>query len=301
LSPASGQSSEIWHGCWPSYTAEERRKLQEGTYILSPNPLSALDEQQKYFARDLGAALNSIEQKNGRPASAITIDPENPPQKSLIRALASDGARYAHANNTVRAIIYSDLAENSDLGSVFKPLPDGQMTFGDSLGTYLRRSVFYAFGVGTDIKGGGKVVDTIRMFWIGALRSMAANVNGLGSDLSVPNTPPIASYLYDIALVDAGQNLSGRLSLLVDSDGLLVDSWIGIPLLSNASLNGTFRCQGADEGKCVLQANTIGRVVSTAQSESVTLSSRDSKTMTGMIGVKDSKAYFPMAAAPATE
>src|SRR5271157_4778263 len=149
LSPASGQSNEVWSACWPGYTAAERQQLAAGTYIFSRNPLTELDDQEKFFASGLSAAL-------GR------IDPAHPPTKNILRALTSDEARFSQSQNTVRAIIFSDLAENSDLGSVFKPLPREREDIGRKLGTHLRRSVFYAYGLSEDVAGAPSLIDNLR-------------------------------------------------------------------------------------------------------------------------------------------
>jgi hypothetical protein len=302
LSPATGQSSEAWSGCWPAYTAEQRAKLSQQTYFFNQNPLDSIKEQQGYFFHALGVAEESIQKKGQRPSSAVIIDPDKPPQKSILRALASDGARYAHSDSTIRAIVYSDLAENSDLGSVFKPQPAVPVNYGHKLGTYLRRSVFYGFGVGGDVRGGGSVLDTIRSFWDDSLRSMMANLGGLGSDLNVPNAVPVTSQAYNISLTDNGQSLVGRLSLLVDSDGELVDSWIGITRLRNASINGIYHCTGTVESPgCTLQASTVGGVITTSPVETITLSSHDGPTMTGTIGVQGSDANLHLTAVPTSD
>jgi hypothetical protein len=300
LSPLNGQSNEVWSGCWPAYSAEEKANLNSQTWLLKQNPVNALPDQQTYFANGFGVAAEKIEQKGARPASAVTIDPNNPPQKSILRALASDGTRYSHADSTVRAILYSDLAENSYLGSVFKPLPPDDPTYGATLGTYLRRSVFYAFGVGNDMQGGGgKILDDTRHFWQAALRSMAANLNGFGSDLSVPNTMPVAAQNFNLTLKENGTDLDGRMYLLIDSDGILVDSWIGIDRLRNAAINGSYRCTGpTDTSACSLRAKTEGGVVTANPVETIGLTSRGSRNMTGKLGVQGTSALFSLVATP---
>ena len=107
---------------------------------------------------------------------------------------------------------------------MFKPLPAQPVDYGAKLGTYLRRSVFYAFGIGTTIKGNGRASDAIRDFWMSTLRSMQADIGGFGTDLSVPNIIPVWSKAYNVMLNENGQKLAGRLSLLADRDGTLVDS-----------------------------------------------------------------------------
>jgi hypothetical protein len=301
LSPNTGQSSERWTGCWPAYTPAETARLASQSHIFSASPLANLKAQQGSFARDLGVAVENIEEAHARTASQVTIDPNNPPHQSIIRALASDGARYSHTQETIRAILYSNLAENSDLGSVFEPLPNPTVDYGTKLGTFLRRSVFYVFGVGTDIKGDGSAQDAIRAFWTAAFQSMAANIGGMGTDLNVPNVVPVAAHNFDLLLKDGSNTLNGRLSLLTASDGTLVDSWIGIVRLRTAALNGVYICNGpADTQSCTFQATTTGGIVSKSPSEIVSLSSHGSSTMTGTIGVPGSNVNLPLAADPAT-
>jgi hypothetical protein len=300
LSPNTGQSTERWAGCWPAYTPAQIAKLAGQSHIFSTNPLADLKEQQGFFGRDLGVAVQAIEAAHAQ--AAVSIDTSNPPKKSVLRALASDGSRYSHTQETIRAIVYSDLAENSDLGSVFQQLPKISVDYGTKLGTYLRRSVFYAFGVGTDIKGDGSVQDKIRAFWQAAFQSMAANIGGLGTDLNVPNVVPVAVHDYDVLLKDGASTLNGHMSLLTGDDGTLVDSWIGIIRLRTAAINGTYHCTDkADAPSCKLDANTAGGVVTMSPSEAISLSSNGGTTLTGTIGVLGSNVNLPLAAAPADD
>ena len=300
LSPTTGQSRERWTGCWPAYTPAEAAKLANQSHFFSTSPLANLKEQQGFFARDLGVAVAKIEQEHARAASRVIIDPDNPPTQSIIRALVSDGARYSHTQETIRAILYSNLAESSDIGSVFKPLPSPAVNYGAKLGAFLRRSIFYVFGVGRSIKGDGSIQDRIRAYWSAAFQSMAANIGGMGTDLNVPNVVPVAAHNFDLLLKDGGSTLNGRLSLLTGSDGTLVDSWLGIVRLRTAALNGTFICSGpTDTPSCTLQATTTRGVVTMSPTETVSLSGNDSPTMTGTIGVQGSNVSLPLAAAPA--
>ena len=300
LSPATGRSTERWSGCWPAYSAAETIKLSNQITLFSTDPLKGLKQQQDLFARGIGVALRVIEKVNPRDALP-TVDPENPPQRSLIRALVSDEARYAHSQTTIRAIMYSDLVENSDLGSSLKSLPSPPVNYGSKLGTYLRRSVFYVFGVGRDLKSAGVAQDNIRTFWNEAFRSMGANVAGLGSDLNVPNVTPTIARNYDLLLKDGGETLAGRMALLVDNDGALVDSWLGIVRLRSASMTGTFRCTSKAQQSCALQATTIGGVATMSPSEFLSMSSPDISTLTGTIGVPGSAVNLPLAASEATD
>jgi len=302
LSPTSGQSKEIWSGCWPGVTKKQAVTMAAEHHFFSGDPLASLKEQQGFFVRDFGAAATKVYKNGMRAAEDVAIDPASPPKKSIIRSLASDGARYSSEHGTIRAIMYSDLAENSDLGSVYKIVP-GQLDFGDALGVNLHRSVFYVFGLGSSIKDGGQTADNIRKFWSLAFASMAADVAGMGSDLNVPNAVPEDGLTYDISLQDAGNELHGRMSILTDHDGRLVDSWIGITRLHSVLLNGYWRC-AVDTRQCELSASTAGSLVTDSKSENLILKRSNEgasleggmDVLHGTIGVPGSSVNLPVTA-----
>ena len=296
LSPADGQSREAWTGCWPDYPASEREKLSKGYSFFSKDPLKALGDQQGFFGNGFGGALSDIYDKHRQPRTLI--DPASPPAKAIISALSSDGARYAQTKVTIRAIIYSDLAESSELASVFRPQPQTPVNFGKRLGTFLRSSVFYAFGLDGDVAGGQDVKEATRALWMNVLGTMSATIGGLGSDLTVPNALPVTSREFSIDLKEGDQPLNGRLSLLADADGGLVDSWIGITRLSTAALSGTMRCQADGGGVCTINATTSHGILSDSQSEALTLRGDGTKPLSGLIGVKGSSVMFPLTATP---
>lgn len=293
LSPGAGRSTEQWSGCWPDYPPARKATLGAGTYLFQENPVARLADQQKYFIRDFGAALTRIYLDSKRPAAEVRIAADSPPQKQILRALASDEGRFANSQVTIRAIIYSDMAENSDLGSVFAPPSKDPPGYGQRLGSYLRRGVFYAYGVGEDVRGDPAFLEQARGFWSGALRSMAATVMGIGADLNVPNTLPLQAWSWPVTLSFDGQSLDGRLSLLTGADGNLVDSWIGISRLGSSALSGTFRCPANADTGCRLDAETAGGLATNAPSESLMLSG-NAKALAGRLGLKGQNTMFTL-------
>ena len=293
LSPANGQSSEMWSGCWPGYTARQQADIGKQSFLFSRNPLGSLGDQQKYFLGAMGSALTTIYETAKRPPDAVRIDMASPPHKDLIRALASDEGRFAASQVTIRAIIYSDMAENSDLGSVFSAgaAPAG---LGQKLGTRLRRGVFYAFGVGSDVVDDPAFSEKARGFWLAVLHGMAATLGGMGSDLNVPNLLPVAAHDYPVALTMDNQPLEGRLSLLTDEDGALVDSWLGISRLGSTGLDGSFHCDAG--GTCRLDAATSSGLVTNAPSEHVTLRGPEKGPLSGELGVRAQGMLFKLQA-----
>lgn len=299
LSPAKGVSEEMWHGCWPSLSDAERARAQAALYLFQANPASRTDTQQRFFARDFGASLTRIYLGSKRPAAAARIDAANPPHKDVLRALASDGGRFADARLTIRAIVYSDLAENSDLGSVFVPTPNPFPDIGKRLGTYLRQGVFYDFGLATDVTGGTDIQERTRAFWNDALRSMAAIPAGAGSDLNVPNVLPVRAATYSVSLAFDNDTLDGKMVLLAGTDGSLVDSWIGVTRLPDAGVSGTFRC--ADRGDadlCRLDGTTSAGVVTSSPNETVRLTGPLGGKLTGQLGVPGTTYLYKLSATP---
>ena len=295
LNPVTGTSTEVWTGCWADYTPEQRASIEKSRpYLFTRDPLDALADQQKSFARDLNAAVSKIYFKSKRPVGDPVTDGEKMPQKQLLRALASDEGRFTNSGVTVRAIVYSDMAENSDLGRAFKPVrPDEWVNYAEKLGTHLRKSVFYVFGAGESSSGTPAVMENTKAFWSQALRSMSANLGGFGSQLNVPNGVPVASWFFDTTLKEGDQELDGKLSILTDTDGEVVDSWMGFSRLNIAGVTGTFRCDGT---ACKLNASTTAGLATDRPSETLLLNgTRDH--MTGTLGVSGTKALFPLAAA----
>lgn len=295
LSPGDGSSRELWSGCWPSYSEAETARLRTERSWLSRHPLDVLSDQQKYFLQGFGGALTRLYNAGKRPAAQVRFTASDAPAKQLVRALASDEGRFASSKLTIRAIVYSDLAENSDLGSVVGGNTGAADRIGQRLGTYLRRSVFYAFGVGEDVSGMPGFGEAARGFWSGALRSMAATVGGMGSDLNVPNFLPVRGVSFPVDLTLDDQRLEGRLSLLVNDQGDLVDSWIGITRLGSAALSGTYRCRDASpQPTCRLDATTSTGITTKEPSESLVLSGTERAGLKGQLGVKGTKAMFEL-------
>jgi hypothetical protein len=294
LIPTTGTSEEIWTGCWPDYTTAQRAEIKKGEpYILQRNPLDGLVDQQGFFARDLNAAISKVYFATKRPVPAA-VGARDAPKKQILRALASDENRYSSSTITIRAILYSDMAENSDLGSVYAPVAaDTAANYGKKLGTHLRRSIFYVFGVGESPVSDPASRENAKAFWLGALQSMMAVVGGFGSELSVPNGIPIDNGFYDISFKMNDQELDGKLSLLVDADGNLVDSWLVVNLLNITGLTGSFHC--SPNNQCKLNAATSSSLTTNRPSEAVSLiGTRES--VSGTLGVPGTKALFALQA-----
>jgi len=290
LSPDNGQSSEIWSGCWPSYTAEQKDSLNKQTYIFTENPVEGIDQQQSFFMKGLNDAVVKIYTATKRSGADVADDQKNPPKKQILRALASDETRFSTSTTTIRAIIYSNMQENSDLGSVYSPLPQPFPSYADKLGSRFKNGVFYAFGVGGDTSNPQASPETVKTFWEKAFNSMQAVLLGMGADLNVANSVPVKSYNYNVHLDFKGQDLEGRMPLLVADDGTLVDSWLGFTRMSIAGLSGTFTCQSE---VCKLDAVPMTNLLASNDTtkrvaETIKLSGKEA-SLSGQEGVQGSK------------
>jgi hypothetical protein len=153
--------------------------------------------------------------------------------------------------------------------------------------------VFYAYGVGADVRGDPAFPEQARTFWNAALRSMAATVMGLGGDLNVPNTMPVRAYAWPVTLAFDNQDLDGRLSLLVGADGNLVDSALGISRLGAAAITGTFKCGDGADSACRLQAETETGIATNAPRETLRLKGT-AKVLAGTLGVRGQNTIFAL-------
>ena len=151
LSPLSATTVELWSACWPDYPADQKAKLSDGMFLFTSNPLTDLKNQQAIFIDELLAKITSIYIATKDLPGEATVDGGHPREKQIVEALSSDSARFTEDDLTSRIIVYSDLAENSDLGSAFVPPPVPFPNIGQKLGLQFHNSIFYFFGVGADV------------------------------------------------------------------------------------------------------------------------------------------------------
>jgi hypothetical protein len=294
LAPDQGTSQEVWSACYPNYSADVRAALAQKTYIFTSNPLNGLKSQQGFFMNGFGMAVTKIYQDATKQGHQ-QIDATQPPKEEIIEALASDGARFSQSPQTIRAIVYSNLAQNSNLGNVFASGGDPPTNVGQKLGTFFRHSVFYFFGVGIGVADDSTYLADSKAFWTSLMASMDSPVEGFGSDLNVPNEVPVKSYQYDVGLTLNGNQLFGKASIFVDSDGNLIDSWIGVDRLSFVSISGTYICGSSDAPTCSLNATTNGGLTTQSTSENLVMNGNDDTALKGTVGVPGAL-VFPISA-----
>lgn len=284
LSPMTGTSDEIWSACWPDYSVADKQKLTAGNHFFSANPLKDLQNQQALFINQFLQSITKIYVSSKDRPGEGSVNPANPPKKEIIGALSSDSARFSQGDLTNRVIVYSDLAENSVLGNVFVPPPSPFPDLGQTLGLQFHDSVFYFFGVGSDVQGAPGFLEKATAYWRQVLQTTGGTVGGIGSTLNVPNSVPVSSLKEQVTITRDNQALSGTLSLMMDSEGNLIDSWLSVLRLTATSINGTFVCTGNDSG-CALHAKTDTGVTILNVSESIDMTGSPSSSLSGTIGV----------------
>jgi len=296
LSPGAGRAEEIWKGCYPDYTDEQKAGMKGG--LFTKHPLKVLESQQGVFRQQLGAALGKVLSEAARPAGQVLVDPEKPPRKQIIRAIAADEARFDRTRGDIRAIIYSDMIENSDLGAALHSSDQDARNAAIKLGLNLQNAVIYAFGVGESLSQRDAGVDKVKAFWDSFFRSAGAHMAGFGSDLVVTTGAPVAKVDYEIEVATPGEPRLGRIHLFVDRDGRLQDSYILLGTRGRSVLTeGTFLCKGGNI--CRLDAKAPSAVLTMEGNEEIRLSGpRDA--LKGTIGVVGGKlpdgtaAVFPV-------
>lgn len=292
LLPTDGTSTELWSACWPDYTAAQRNILAKKTYFFSSNPLNDLAKQQGFFFNGFGAAITQIFIAQAKNKMGDQPQLKGAPKEEIVEALASDGARFSQSNQTIRVIVYTNAAQNSTLGSVYDHTTPSPSDYGKMLGTFFRHSIFYFFGVQSTLPDDPTYLADAHSFWNGALSSMDSTVAGFGSDLSVANDVPTVDHRFHITLKRNNLDLSGLLYVMTDADGNLIDSWMGVSRLGFVSLTGTFTCSA---NLCSLNATTNQGLVTTSNTETLTLKGNLTKNLNGSIGVQGS-VTFPVVA-----
>lgn len=285
LSPDTGRADEVWNACYPDYTEAQKATLECG--LFSKCWKDVLESQQAVFGQQLGAALGKVWTEAARPPGQVAVDPAKVPGKQLFRALASDEARFDRTRGEIRAIVYSDMIENSDLGMALSSTADEAGTAAGRLGLNLQNAVVYAYGVGATLPRRGTATEGTKAFWESFFRSAAAQIAGFGTDLVVTTSTPVAEFNYEIEVATPDQPRVGRMHLFADRDGNLQDSYVLLGTRGRSLLTeGKLQCKGDDV--CTLDAKAPGAVLTVEGDEEIKLSG-PLDALAGTIGVVGGK------------
>jgi hypothetical protein len=285
LAAETGETQELWKGCYPDYTATDfaKIKLENGGFFGS-DPVKQLKNQQAFFRKQLGDALGKLLNQSGRERSEVQIDAAQPPKKQIIRALSNDGARFDSTHGAIRTIIYSDMVENSDLGSSLKPKQESAAA---NLALDFKNAVFYVYGAGSTLSAQGSVTDGIKSYWETLFNSAEGHLLGFGPNLIVASNVPLTLQTYAVEISINDKDIRrGKMQLFIDREGNLQDSFIAVAIKRQSMLQeGSFSCQDAS---CTLSARVPTSVITAQGSAEIKLGgSLDS--LKGTIQIPDAK------------
>jgi hypothetical protein len=125
-------------------------------------------------------------------------------------------------------------------------------------------------------------------FWKYALQAMSGIPKTFSSELSVSQAIPEKWYYFDVNLHYNSQSLPGKLALMIDKNGNLVDSWIGISHLTGVGLQGTFICTN---NICDLTAKTEGGLVSYNDHEDLQIFLSGNSSLSGVLTVNQTNKF----------
>lgn len=259
LSTGTGETHELWKGCYPNYTELEFEKIKKNNNsFFGGDPVKQLKYQQAIFRKQLGDSLGKLLNENGRLRENVQFNFLSPPKKQIIRALSNDGARFDTNQGAIRIIIYSDMIENSDLGSSLKSIMPEKT---DNFVLNFKDSLFYIYGIGSTILDKGVETDNIKSYWKKFLNSSEGHLMGFSSNLIIPNTTPVNKKTYDIEIAIDKENdvRLGKLQFFVDRENHIQDGYISIAHKNLSILqDGIFQC---NETKCTLSAKVQTSVI----------------------------------------
>lgn len=251
-----GSAKETWAACWPDYTQGERDKIAHNRSSLvkfvTSDPLKELKNQQTVFHSGLDKAFTTVFHEAAQDAGG-----GNPDSKQLVRALMADESRFSSGQDVVRVIIYSDMAENSELISGERGFQEKGKNAAQRFGFNARNAMVYVFGVAGATDGGGVSSENSRAFWQAFFHAANGYLVSFGSDLKLPGVAPSMFQIYDVEvdLPDQPPRIGRNgLRILADNDGQIQDSFLSFGDEGRAVIEGTFQC--TTDNKCTLQATT---------------------------------------------
>lgn len=244
--PNSARGKEISVQCWPGYTEEQYRAIDDmGLFatIFSADPRDHLENQRILFFSDIRVAV----------AKAVAEAEVSRSQKALeyVRALSQDEDRLAKmyldkSLRVIRVIAYGDFLERSDIGSIEdanKP-EDMAREAVKRFGYSARGTHFHMYGVATDEAG-----EKTREFWDEFFHTARGYLASFGPDLSLNGDMPEMFQTVDteILLGDPPGPRGATLNLAASGSGDLLDSSIVVANYFRSRIIGTFTCDKPSE------------------------------------------------------
>ncbi|WP_298326777.1 hypothetical protein [Asticcacaulis sp.] len=249
LKAEGGASERLWSGCFPNYPDQQLASMTGS--LISKDPKKVLEAQQSAFKRDMQNAIGAIILKGQRSQPSVNVDVTALPQKQLVRSIRDAANYFDRSRGHVRAILYSDMLENSDLGNSLKSDAQVAAAAARAIALNLQHAVFYVYGVASTIQG--TPTEVLKNFWQPLFTAAVGHMAGFGSDLTLQNSPPVTVARYDTAITVGKEVRNGGLLVLADRDGKMVDT-IAVSGAAQRALvkDGTIQC--SSDGTCKLEA-----------------------------------------------
>lgn len=268
LAAETGAAQQLWQGCYPEYSSEQRAQIANKhsgiiAGVFTSNPIDALPQQKAIFQNQIGGALGQLLQQSGRDLSAVQVNPSSLPSKQIMLALANDAPRFDPTHGVIRVIIYSDMLENSGLGSSLTSNPATAASAATERALNFKNAVFYIYGAGStlspqDVSAGMKM----KSYWETFFNSATGHLAGFGPNLNVMSNIPETLKTYDIAITVEPNNIRlGKIQFFINHEGSVQDSFIAVAGKHHSMLeDGSFTCQG---DSCTFSARVPSPVITT--------------------------------------
>ena len=287
--PDSARVKEISTQCWPGYTENQNRELDNVGLLgslFSADPRGDLDSQRRLFFSDIRAAV----------AKAIANAKVSRKPKALeyVRALSVDEARLGRLSRdkSLRVVLLGDFLERSDIGSIEdteKP-EDMARNAVKRFGYRARGAHFHMYGVA--IGGAG---DKAERFWGDFFHEANGYLASFGPELSLSGDMPdtFQTVNLDILLASQNEKRSAVLNLATSKSGELLDSSIVVANHFRSRIAGTFSCDDSPDpcrSACSVEAEIQRAVLleGTDKKEKIRLSGPGIE-LSGTIGIEGPK------------
>lgn len=269
LATETGESQQLWQACYPDYSPTQRNEITTKQSALIPsvftsNPIDALPQQQAIFKSQLAGALEQLLKQSGRDLSTVQINPASPPNKQIMLALINDAPRFDPAHGAIRAIIYSDMIEKSDLGSSLTSNPAEATAAATTRALNFKNAVFYSYGAGSTLSQPEAAMEMkMKSYWETFFTAADGHLAGFGSNLNVITNIPETLKTYEVEITITPTDIRvGKMQLFINNGGSIQDSFITIGNKHQSMLEeGSFKCQ---EASCTFSAHVPTSVI-TAQ------------------------------------
>lgn len=277
IASVDGSAQQVWTGCYPGLSPQQAANSASMVdKFFSFDATKELKESRQSFATLWLQEVHKIfEEARGAVASGKS--------GNIVKALASDEARFESASRRTRCVVFSSLREAGSPVNFNSAQANEVTEYAARLNLDLRRSVFYFYGVdmaGVDAAGG----QAMRRNWERFLAKSRSALGGFGQELSMPSSQPVQVMRYVLEVSFPDGRKTGQMDFYVDREGKLVDGVMSIDSLAGSF--GALRdgvCRLVD-GKATIDAKVQG-VISTQDAYEIVALSGAMEKMSGKIHI----------------